>query len=242
MTGGPGGPAWQRSAAERAQIALIAGLGYPVLSALGSTYRYELLGGEHVRAAEAIASPIYACWHGRILGGTIFLRGRNIVVITSRNFDGEWIARILHRFGFDTARGSSTRGSRAALRQLMRDIHDRAVAFTVDGPRGPNRVAQPGAVWLAKATGHPVLPFHVEAKRHWTLRSWDRAQIPRPFSRLVVTFGEPFVVPRRTDDLALDQYRLRLESALAGCEATCLEALGAVPTGAPREQRRQPER
>ena len=68
--------------------------------------------------------------------------------------------------------------------------------FTVDGPRGPARVAQPGAVWLAKATGNPVLPFHLEADRHWTLNSWDRTQIPKPFSTVAIVIGEPFYVPR----------------------------------------------
>ncbi len=219
-------PAWQRSWQRRTQLSLIASLGYPLLAGLGSTYRYEVLGDEHRRAAEASGTPIFACWHGRILGGTIHLRGRNIVVMTSQNFDGEWIARILHRFGFGTARGSSSRGSRSALRLLIRELRKRAVAFTVDGPRGPNRVAQPGAVWLAKATGHPVLPFHVEAQHHWTLRSWDGAQIPRPFTRVVVAYAEGFIVPRTTNDVGLEGHRVRLQESLAQCEQTCFDALG----------------
>ncbi len=75
--------------------------------------------------------------------------------------------------------------ARKALLQLKRDMAaGRPAGFTVDGPRGPARVAQPGAVWLAKATGNPMLPFHLEAERHWTLRSWDRTQIPKPFARV----------------------------------------------------------
>ena len=72
--------------------------------------------------------------------------------------------------------------------------------FTVDGPRGPARVAQPGAVWLAKATGNPVLPFHLEADRHWTMNSWDRTQIPKPFATVALVVGEPFDVPCDADD------------------------------------------
>ena len=76
--------------------------------------------------------------------------------------------RILTRFGFGTARGSTSRGGARALVQLRRDLAaGRPVAFTVDGPRGPARVAQPGAVWLAGATGNPILPFHIEADRYW---------------------------------------------------------------------------
>ena len=105
-----------------------------------------------------------AFWHGRILPATIYFRRRGIVVITSENFDGEWIAGIIERFGYGTARGSTSRGGRRALLQLKRDMAaGRPAAFTLDGPRGPARVAQPGAVWLAKATGNPVVPFHLEA-------------------------------------------------------------------------------
>ena len=87
------------------------------------------------------------------------------------------------RFGFGTARGSTSRGGARALVQLRRELAaGRPAAFTVDGPRGPARVAQPGAVWLAGATGHPILPFHIEADRFWTARSWDRHEVPKPFS------------------------------------------------------------
>ena len=98
-----------------------------------------------------------AFWHGRILPATYYFRRRGIVVITSENFDGEWIAGIIERFGYGTARGSTSRGGRRALLQLTRDMAaGKPAGFTLDGPRGPARVAQPGAVWLAKATGNPV--------------------------------------------------------------------------------------
>ena len=120
-----------------------------------------------------------AFWHGRILPATFYFRRRGIVVITSENFDGEWIARIIERFGYGTARGSTSRGARKAMLQLVRDDEaGKPAGFTLDGPRGPARVAQPGAVWLAGATGNPMLPFHLEAAHAWTLRSWDRTQIP----------------------------------------------------------------
>jgi lysophospholipid acyltransferase (LPLAT)-like uncharacterized protein len=89
-----------------------------------------------------------------------------------------------------------------------------SAGFTVDGPRGPARVAQPGAVWLAKATGNPVLPFHVEASSHWILRSWDRTQIPKPFSTVALAVGEPFDVPRDADGAAIETARVALEQRL----------------------------
>ena len=126
-----------------------------------------------------------AFWHGRILPATYYFRHRGIVVITSENFDGEWIASIIERFGYGTARGSTSRGGLKALLQLTREMAaGNPAGFTVDGPRGPARVAQPGAVWLAKATGYPVLPFHLEASRYWT----STAGIP-PDSQAVLHRG-----------------------------------------------------
>jgi lysophospholipid acyltransferase (LPLAT)-like uncharacterized protein len=216
---------WRNSWSKRAQVSLISGLGYPLLAALGSTYRYTVEGLEHLRAAEAIGCPIHAFWHGRILPGTIWFKNRGIVVLTSENFDGEWIARIIEKFGYGTARGSSSRGARRAVLQLMRDVRDKPVAFALDGPRGPARVAQPGAVWLSKATGQPLIPFHLESDRHWSLRSWDRTQIPKPRAHVVLVFADPFVVPRETADDQLGAWNVRLEQALAGCEKRCFDVL-----------------
>ena len=95
-----------------------------------------------------------AFWHGRVLTATYFFRRRGIVVMISENFDGEWIARIIEQFGFRTSRGSSSRGGQRALLQLKREMEQgRPSGFAVDGPRGPARKAQPGAVWLAEADG-----------------------------------------------------------------------------------------
>jgi lysophospholipid acyltransferase (LPLAT)-like uncharacterized protein len=220
-------PAWESSWSKRAQVAVIVGLLTPIVRLLGATWRWRVEGLAHLDAAHANGrSVIHAFWHGRILPGTVYFQRRGIVVLTSQNFDGEWIARIIHRFGYGTARGSSSRGSRAAMRQLLRDVREKDVAFPLDGPRGPARVAQPGAIWLSRATGSAVLPFHFEAARHWSLRSWDRTQIPKPFTTIAVVFDAPFVVPREVSDEDLDAFRQKLEQALASCERRCLELAG----------------
>ncbi len=170
--------------------------------------------------------PIFAFWHGRILPATLFWRNRGIVVITSQNFDGEWIGGIIRRFGYGTARGSTSRGGARAIVQLRRALSDgRPAAFTIDGPRGPARVAQPGAVFLAGATGHPILPFHIEADRFWTMKSWDRTQVPKPFSRVAVAIGAPIVVGN-TDDALIETGRLELEAALGGLEQRARSLMG----------------
>ena len=211
---------WRSSGWKRAQVAAIAGLGYPLINALGHTLRWRVEGLVHLEAILASGhQPVMAFWHGRILPATYYFRRRGIVVITSENFDGEWIARIIERFGYGTARGSTTRGGRKAMLQLVRDMEQgRPAGFTIDGPRGPARIAQPGAIWLARATGNPVLPFHLEAASHWTMNSWDRTQIPKPFSTVALSVGEPLEVPQDADDQELEVRRQELERRLQELE------------------------
>lgn len=225
-------PAWQRSWRRRAELAAIAGLGAPLLGLLGRTLRFEWQGREHLDAFDRDGERyIVALWHGHILPGLYYFRDRGIVVVTSENFDGEWIARIIHRFGFGAARGSSSRGGARALRVLLRTVAAAPATFTVDGPRGPRGVAHPGIVWLARATGHPILPIHAAADRAWTLGSWDRTHIPKPWSRVVLTIGAPMRVPRDADDAALEQARLDMEARLRECEDTTTARLAGPPQG-----------
>jgi lysophospholipid acyltransferase (LPLAT)-like uncharacterized protein len=211
---------WRDSWRQRLEVATIAGIGYPLINALGHTLRWRVDGLHHYEAIRASGrQPVMAFWHGRILPATFYFRRRGIVVITSENFDGEWIARIIERFGYGTARGSTSRGARRAVLQLVRELgRGRPAGFTVDGPRGPARVAQAGAVWLASATGNPVLPFHLEASRYWTLGSWDRTQIPKPFATVGLAVGEPFEVARDLDDQRLEDARVSLETRLKNLE------------------------
>ena len=218
---------WQASPWKRLQVAAIAAIGYPLIALLGSTLRWRVEGLHHyddiVRSGR---QPVMGFWHGRILTATYYFRRRGIVVITSENFDGEWIARIIERFGYGTARGSTSRGGRKAALQLIKALRaGRPAGFTLDGPKGPARVAQPGAVWLAGATGNPLLPFHLEASRCWTVKSWDRTQIPKPFSTVALVVGAPITVPSGLDDAGLDACRRQLEVSLESAERRCRELL-----------------
>lgn len=108
--------------------------------------------------------------------------------------------------------------------QLVRAMKDgKPAGFTLDGPRGPARVAQPGAVWLAGATGNPVLPFHLEAARAWTLGSWDRTQIPKPFTSVSLVIGEPIDIPSEATDEQLRLARELLEHRLTTLEERARE-------------------
>ena len=198
----------------------------PIIAALGATLTWKGEGLEHLNFEGPGRRPIMAFWHGRVLTATYYFRRRDIVVMISENFDGEWIARIIESFGFQTSRGSTSRGGRRALLQLKRAMERGLPAgFAVDGPRGPARKAQPGAVWLAKLTGNPVVPFHMEASSYWSLRSWDRTQIPRPFSTVALAVGAPIEVPREADEAMLEAKRIELEQALLALEGRAARML-----------------
>ncbi|HWS53175.1 MAG TPA: lysophospholipid acyltransferase family protein [Pyrinomonadaceae bacterium] len=188
---------------------------YLVIGLAGRTARFRVEGREHWEAAHAGGPPIMAFWHDQIFLTTYYFRRRGIVVMTSQSFDGEYIARFIQRFGYGAARGSSTRGGVGALVEMARLVRaGRPAGFTADGPRGPRHAAKPGPLLLAKKTGRPVLPFAVNAEKFWTLPSWDRLQIPRPFTRATVRVAPPISVPPDADDRALEQKREELQRAL----------------------------
>ena len=210
---------WSQSPWKRAQVAAIPAVGVPFIAALGATLTWKVEGLDHLNFDGHGPRPIMAFWHGRVLTATYFFRRRGIVVMISENFDGEWIARIIEQFGFRTARGSTSRGGQRAMLQLKREMEQgHPSGFAIDGPRGPARKAQPGAIWLAKLTGNPVVPFHMEASSYWNLSSWDRTQIPRPFSTVAVAVGAPIDVPRDADETTLEGKRLELEQSLFALE------------------------
>src|SRR5438128_4613176 len=209
-------PDWRSSRRKRLEAAAISIVGYRLIALLGATFRWRIDGLEHLDAVPAGGrQPIMAFWHGRILPATVYFRRRGIVVFTSENLDGEWIAGIIERFGYGTARGSSSRGAVKALVQLKRDMAaGKPAAFTLDGPRGPAKVAQAGAIWLAKATGNPIIPFHTEADRYWTANSWDRTQVPKPWSKVAIAIGGPMEVATDANDVGIETARQDLERRL----------------------------
>lgn len=212
----------------RAKAAVIAAVGTPLIEAMGASYHWRDVGTEHLDAIRRSGrQPIYALWHGRIMPGILYLRDRDIVVITSENFDGEWIARVIRRFGYTPARGSTSRGGARALAEMRRELRGgRPVAFTVDGPRGPREVAQPGAAWLASATGSPILPFHLEASSYWTARSWDRHQVPKPGSQVVAALGPPIEVARGAGESEIAVACRQLEMTIGNLRRQALAMLG----------------
>src|SRR6266481_3245681 len=188
-----------------------------LIQTIGCTVKFTVDGWEHWEAASNDGKqPIYTFWHNRVFLATYFWRCRRIVVMTSRSFDGEYIARFIQRFGYGAARGSSTRGATGAVVEMVRLMRAGCpTAFTIDGPKGPRYVAKMGAVLLAKKTGNPILPFTITADRFWEAKkSWDHSQVPKPFSRAHVLIAPPIYVPANADEALLNSRRDELQNAL----------------------------
>lgn len=189
---------------------------YTLINILGRTARFEVEGWEnHERVTGAGGLPVYCFWHDRIFLTTYWWRRRRSVVMTSQSFDGEYIARFIQRFGYGAVRGSSTRGGVGAVVEMARLMRAGCTtAFTIDGPKGPRYVAKMGAVLLAKKSGHPVLPVTMALDRYWTLASWDKLQIPKPFTRAKVFVAAPIYVPADADETLLQVKRDELQQTL----------------------------
>lgn len=195
----------------------IAGLaGSTLLGALHKTARFEVEGAEHYRQFTEAGRPvIFVLWHGRLLPLAYHHRHQDLVALVSRSKDGEYIARVLERWGFDPVRGSSSRGGGTALRQLVRRARGgRTLTLTPDGPRGPRQRMKPGALIAAQMSGLPLIPVAAGADRGWWFESWDRFLVPKPGARIRVAYGEPYFVPRDADTAALEEHGRTLEAAL----------------------------
>ncbi len=188
---------------ERVQIFFASWIGYLAVLIIGCSLRWEVFGRENYEGAQKMGRAfILTFWHREIFAHTWYWRKRGMVVMTSQNFDGEYIARIIQRHGYGAARGSSTRGAKRALKEMIRATRQGLeTAFTIDGPRGPRFVAKPGSVLLAKATGAPILCSHIALRHAYVFRkSWDLFQIPCPLTRAAVFFAPPLVVSREAEE------------------------------------------
>ncbi len=178
---------------QRISIAIIPRLVSLLIRMVSVTLHFEIVREPGAQSAFERARPcIFIFWHRALITAAGHFRDQSIGILISRSFDGELIAQTVERLGFNAVRGSSSRGGAAGLSGLQQSFADgHLVAITVDGPRGPKYVAKPGAVQLAQLTQAAVCPFYVLPQRVWTLKTWDGFMIPKPFSRVVVTYPAP---------------------------------------------------
>lgn len=143
---------------------------------------------------------ISGLWHNQQFFMSFIARNRNVCALVSQSKDGEYISRALRFFNIQTIRGSSSRDGKRAFVELIRKVRGgNIVAITPDGPRGPVYQVQQGIIQLSKKTGCPVIPTSCALKRKRLFSSWDRYQIPLPFNRIAVVFGEPVYIEKSED-------------------------------------------
>lgn len=195
---------------------------------LRATLRVELLNGRHFTELQSRGEPIlFALWHGRMFLAIDAHRHQSIVTMASKSEDGNIVTRWLENNGYIVTRGSTSRGGSEALRRMVRQVKlGRHVALTVDGPRGPAQVVQAGVLRLARLTDAWILPISFASSWPLFLRSWDRYLLPKPFSRNIVAYGEPFRIPDdMSDQAALEKIRAALNAATSAAD----QAAGVTP-------------
>lgn len=168
----------------------------PAMKMLASSWRIRTVHEGRWRELYRAGRPhVFLLWHEALLPLLWQHRGQGIAIVVSEAREGRYLSDFAVSLGYRSLSGSSTRGGARALLGAVRELEaGRAVAFTPDGPRGPRRQLKPGVVAAAQRGGAPIVPLHAEADRAWRLHSWDRFMIPKPVSRVWITYGTPFEV------------------------------------------------
>lgn len=198
---------------QRLALSAITTVGHLAIRTIGTTLKLAI----HIEEggpADFYTRPVILCfWHEAIFPSTYGFRNQQIRVLTSQSFDGEYIGRIISKFGYVPVRGSSSRGGAKALLQSRKVLENGySVAFTTDGPRGPALISKPGPITLARSSGVPIVPFHLAVEKSCRLKSWDRSVIPKPFSRALIWMGAQIHVPRNASDSEMEGYQRQLQA------------------------------
>jgi lysophospholipid acyltransferase (LPLAT)-like uncharacterized protein len=200
---------------QRIVLRIIIEIGYWFIRLVGPTLRVCVSREEGAQETVEQRPLIGSFWHACIIPATFMCRNLGVRVMSSNSYDGEYMGRIIRKFGFVAVKGSSSRNAVRALLGLRRALGDGwSVAFTLDGPRGPRYKVKPGPVALARSSGVPLTMFHMAVDRAWVLNTWDRLIIPKPFSRVLMRFGKLIPVPADATDRDLERYTAELQSSL----------------------------
>jgi lysophospholipid acyltransferase (LPLAT)-like uncharacterized protein len=200
---------------QRIVLSLIVWTGYWFIRLLGPTLRFSVSYEEGAQKTLHERPLVASFWHECMIPATYLFRHMGIRVMSSFSYDGEYMGRIIRRFGFVAVKGSSSRNPLRALLGLRRALEEGwTVAFTLDGPRGPRRRVKAGPSGLARSSGLAMTTFHAAVDKAWVLKSWDRMMIPRPFSRVLVRVGKLIPVPGDASEADLERCTAELQSTL----------------------------
>ena len=214
---------------QRLALAVVPRVVWALLWIVSRTWRFEVIAEEGVTPVpfgEETGAEIYCIWHQCVLPCTVYYRHTHAVILISQSFDGELITRILRLFGYDAVRGSSSRGGRKGLLGLKEVLESgKPAIFTADGPRGPIYQTKMGPILLSQMIESPIGAFHMEPEHAWIMRSWDRFLIPKPFTRIVVSWAQWTHVPVDLPAEAFEGKRQELNAAIERARLRALEHL-----------------
>jgi lysophospholipid acyltransferase (LPLAT)-like uncharacterized protein len=200
---------------QRVILRIIIAAGYWFIRLIGPTMRVCVSREEGAQETVNQQPLVTSFWHACIIPATYIFRHGGVRVMSSNSYDGEYMGRIIRKFGFVAVKGSSSRNAVRALLGLRRALQEGwTVAFSIDGPRGPRHKVKPGPVSLARSSGVPMSLFHIAVERAWVLNTWDRLIIPKPFSRVLLHFGKLIPVPAEATDEELERYQQELQDSL----------------------------
>jgi lysophospholipid acyltransferase (LPLAT)-like uncharacterized protein len=161
---------------------------------------------------------VVAFWHGSMLAGWFLHRSNaanTVSALVSQSSDGEFLSAILERWKYRMIRGSSHIGGKEAMQLMVDEVEEgRSLAITPDGPRGPRHEMKMGAIRVAQRTGVPLFLVGFAAGNKRSLRSWDKFEVPRPFSRVVAIYSEPIFVPTELMNESLDEFKITMQNRL----------------------------
>lgn len=195
---------------------LVGILGKGLIDFIFYTSKIETTGFDAFKEIVLSKKFIGAVWHSRILICSYLYKEQNAAVLVSQSEDGEIIARILQRQGYETIRGSTTKGGIRSLAKMIKALKEktRPASIIPDGPQGPRFKVQPGIITLAKKTGYPIMPITYSAKKAKIFASWDRFILPYPFTTCRLIYGNPLYVPTDADKDTEEMCRIQLEHEL----------------------------
>ena len=209
---------------------LIGTLAYALGRLLLASWRVRFIGLSHRRdaaARHAHGSFCLGVWHEHFFACILAHRGQRFAPMASLSRDGDVASFVLERLGYRPVRGSSSRGGSSARDEMVElATAGYFTGLTVDGPRGPRRQLKSGAIDVSRRTGAAFLPFACRGDREWVLtKSWDQFKIPKPFSRVVLAYGDPMAVPRAISGDAFDLAKREAERRINAAEAAALAEL-----------------
>lgn len=161
---------------------------------------------------ETLSNSVFIFWHSKMLAGWRLFKDSNTAALVSQSSDGDVLSNLLVKWNYKVIRGSSSKGGKEALHKLIETVSSGLpAAVTPDGPRGPAEVIKNGVLVISLKCGIPLIPVRINYSHKIVLsKSWDKFEIPLPFSSCDVYFGEKYYYNTYLYDDELEKIKSKL--------------------------------